>query len=305
MRPDFWNHPLHPICLAGPTASGKSGLAAALAAKLGAEIINVDAYQIYQGLPILTAQPSAREFESATHHLYGVLPLTEICNAGHYFRLASAKIQQLQTSGIRPLLVGGNGMYFKCLTHGLNELPEADLALRAKLEVLSPQEIANQLLALDAAAASHVNLQNPRHALRALEICLLTGRPSSELKSAWQAEDWPVPGVFLHPNRAALYARINLRTREMLQQGAIEEVAALDELSRTAAKAIGVAEIQALLQGEQTRAETEELIAQATRRYAKRQISWFRNQMKLVEVPEPTEFTLLQILQQLTQGAAA
>jgi tRNA dimethylallyltransferase len=280
MRPDFWDHPLAPYCVVGPTGSGKTAHAVALAQRLGAEIVNVDAYQIYAGLPILTAQPTPEEQAAAPHHLYGVLQITELCNAGVYFRLASAKIRELQSRGVRPLLVGGGGMYLKCLTHGLNDLPTPDPALRAELEALPLGEIAARLLALDPQAGEHVSLQNPRHALRALEISMLTGKPASQLKSAWNVDYGPIPGILLDPPRPELYARIERRCRAMLASGALEEVAAFDSLSATAAKAIGVAEIQARLRGELSLAETEGAIAQATRRYAKRQVSWFRNQAR-------------------------
>jgi tRNA dimethylallyltransferase len=289
-RPSFWERPLAPYCVAGPTASGKSAHAAALAAEMGGEVVNVDAYQIYRGLPILTAQPTAAELSLAPHHLYGAWGPEELGGAGRYFRLAEAKIREIQARGARPILVGGNGMYFKCLTHGLNELPEAEPALRAEIEALEPAELAARLLALDPRAAEHVNLQNPRHCQRALEICVMTGKPASELKTAWDADYGPTPGVFLDPPREALYAKINARTRAMLQGGVLEEVAALDAsgpVSATAAKALGLEEIRAHLRGELTLAEVEERLAQATRRYAKRQVSWFRNQAAFTEACPP------------------
>ncbi len=307
-RPSFWGHPLKPICLAGPTGSGKSALAVTLAAKHGMEIVNVDAYQVYEGLPILTAQPSAAELAAVKHHLYAILPLHEASHAGAHARMVGETVVALQAQGKRALLVGGSGMYLKAITHGLNELPVANPELRANLETLSGEELASRLVALDPHAATHVNLANPRHVQRALEICILTGKPASELKSAWSQGPSGIDGLFLDIHRELLYARINARCQSMFCHGVLTEVAAVAELGpealcQTASKAIGLRETLSYLADEALQSPLalqllQDTISQNTRRYAKRQTSWFRGQTNLrpVNSPEAAETAFQELL---------
>ncbi len=262
----------------GPTASGKSALAAALAERTGGEVVNADAFQLYAGLDLLTAKPGAAERAQAPHHLYGVLPLTETCDAQRYRELALSVLAGIVARGRLPILVGGSGLYVKALTHGLAPLPPADPELRARLAELSAEAKCRQLLELDPQAASNVPLANPRYVDRALEICLLTGRPQSELRQTFARTPPGLRGVFLDWPREQLHARIQRRTEAMVTAGLLDEVRACGELGPTAAKAIGLREVRAHLAGELPLAAMIETLAIATRQYAKRQVTWFRRE---------------------------
>jgi len=266
------------IFIAGPTASGKSALALELASRLDGEIVNADAFQLYAGLDVITAKPSAADFARVPHHLYGVLPLSEACDAQRYHDLARPVIEEIASRGKTPFVVGGSGLYLKALTHGLAPLPQGDAAMREKLRQRPLEDKVAELLALDPAAATTVNLRNPRYVERALEICLLTGKPQSELRQSFQNAQPKVRGLVLSWEREALWRRIEDRTRQMLSGGAIEEVAALGEVSLTACKAIGIREIRDHLEGRLTFDQSREAIVIATRQYAKRQATWFRRE---------------------------
>ncbi len=264
--------------ITGPTASGKSALALALAEVIHGEIVNADAFQLYSGMDILTAKPTVAELTRVPHHLYGVIPLCEACDAQRYHSLALPVIHDIATRGRIPIVVGGSGLYVKALTHGLSPLPAASPLLREKFKHLSTGEKILWLLERDPEAAATVNLHNPRYIERALEICLLTGRPQSSLRRSFIEQAPQVNGVVLEWNRAALYERINQRTLNMLAAGLIDEVASLGELSPTAEKAIGIREIRSHIGGHATLDQTIAAIQQATRHYAKRQITWFRRE---------------------------
>lgn len=270
--------PTSTFFITGPTASGKSAVALALAEAVGGEIVNADAFQLYAGMDILTAKPSAADRKPVPHHLYGVLPLTESCDAQRYHSLAMPVIMDIASRGRVPLVVGGSGLYLKALTHGLSPLPAASPVLREKFQHLSPGEKVIWLLQRDPEAATTVNLRNPRYVDRALEICLLSGRPQSALRRSFAENEPQVSGIILEWDREKLYARISQRTLDMFAAGLIEEVAGLRELSPTAEKAIGIREVREHLAGRATLEETIAAIQQATRRYAKRQITWFRRE---------------------------
>ncbi|MCX6850269.1 MAG: tRNA (adenosine(37)-N6)-dimethylallyltransferase MiaA [Verrucomicrobia bacterium] len=264
--------------ITGPTASGKTALAIALAKHVGGEIVNTDAFQLYSGMDLLTAKPSPAELESVPHHLYGVIPLTEACDAARYHALALPILEDIAARGRVPIVVGGSGLYIKALTHGLSPLPAASPHLRAQFQHLSPDEKVVWLLQRDPEAATTVNLRNPRYVERALEICLLSGRPQSGLRRSFEQAEPQVNGTIITWDRETLYRRINQRTLDMFAAGLIEEVRALGPLSPTAEKAIGVREIRAHLAGNVSLQDTVAAIQQATRHYAKRQITWFRRE---------------------------
>lgn len=287
------------VYLVGPTASGKSAVALALAAQIDGEIVNADAFQLYRGLDIITAKPSPFERSLVPHHLFDVLDPTATCDAQRYRDLALPVLQQIVARGRIPIVVGGSGLYLKALTHGLDPLPPGEPALRAELAQLSLEEKVARLLALDPAAADSVPLQNPRYVERALEICLLTGQPQSTLRTAAQRPPPLIKGSVLVWDRPLLHQRIDQRVHQMIAAGAIAEIAAQSALSTTSAKAIGVREIQAHLQGDVPLSETITLIQQATRQYAKRQITWFRREpcflphpLQPTDTPEATATTL-------------
>ena len=207
-------------------------------------------------------------------------------------------LSEIEARGKRPLVVGGSGLYLKFLTHGPNDLPTADPKLRAKLEALSLDELNRRLEELDPVEAARIDRQNPRYVQRALEVCLLTGRPVSEQRDSFEIDASHLRGVVLTWEPAPLEERIRLRAKAMLEGGAIEEVAALPNLGATAAKAIGVPEIRSYLDGASDRESCEEQIVIATRQYAKRQRTWFRRERWLTPVAgSSTPATLLEAAQ--------
>ncbi len=270
-----------PFYLVGPTGSGKSALALALAEAWGGEVVNADAFQLYRGLDICTAKPGPDEMRRLPHHLYGVLALNELSDAAFYAELARPVIADILSRGRAPIVVGGSGLYVKALTHGLSPLP-SDEALRRKLAELTPAERVCWLLERDPEAATTVNLKNDRYVSRALEICLLTGEPQSRLRQAWRADPPEYHGVRLTWEREALHDRINQRTRAMMEAGLVEEIRGAGDLSGTAEKAIGVREVRAHLRGELSLEAAAEAIQLATRQYAQRQVKWFRRERGFV-----------------------
>jgi len=270
------------VFICGPTASGKSALAVEMAREVDGEIVNADAFQLYHGLEILTAAPSVAERARVPHHLFGVLDPSGKMDAGKYLRMAKPVIGEIQSRGKTPVVVGGSGLYLKFLTHGPAPLPEGDAALRAQMHDRPLDDLVSQLRALDPAEAARTNLQNRRYVERALEICLLTGKKASDLRDQWESKTREVEaglrGIVIRRGRSELHARIAARTKAMLDGGAIDEVAALEDVSATCAKAIGFREIRSFLTGETDRAACEEKINAATRQYAKRQETWFRRE---------------------------
>lgn len=281
----------HPFFLVGPTASGKSALAAALAEKIGGEVVNADAFQLYQGMDLLTAKPSPQEMARVPHHLYGVVPLSESCDAQRYREMALEVIREIQIRGRWPIVVGGSGLYIKALTHGLAPLPPTDPAVRAQVNAMTADEAREMLLRLDPQAGDNVPLANPRYVSRALEICLLTGQPQSALRQTFSQTQPAGFGVVLQWEREALYERIDQRSLQMLEAGLLAEIAALPPVGETAGKAIGLREMQAHLRGEMSLKDVIESLQQATRRYAKRQTTWFRRETWLQTICLNSETT--------------
>jgi tRNA dimethylallyltransferase len=269
--------------IVGPTATGKSELAADVAREVGAEIVSADAFQIYRGLDLLTAKPDASTLAKAPHHLIGIVPLAEEMNAEKFRRSAWRAIDEINSRCKLAIVVGGSGLYIKALTHGLAPLPESDPKLREKLNAKSLDDLRSQLAEVDPGTASKIDLKNRRRVVRALEICLLTGRPASEVvagvgDSGWPGSPIPATGVFLFRDREGLYERINQRVQAMFERGVIEEVRAAGAISATASQMIGLREIRELLEGKMWLAQCIAEIQQATRRYAKRQLTWLRRQ---------------------------
>ena len=200
--------------IVGPTATGKSELAADAAGEIGAEIVSADAFQIYRGLDLLTAKPDASTLAKAPHHLIGTAPLEEEMSAEKYRRAALRVVDEINSRGRLAIVVGGSGLYIKALTHGLAPLPEADPKLRKKLNAMSLDELRSRLAELDAEAARNVDTKNRRRLVRALEICLLTGKPASEVvagvgDSCRPGSTIPATGVFVFRDREKLYQRIS------------------------------------------------------------------------------------------------
>jgi tRNA dimethylallyltransferase len=264
--------------IVGPTATGKSDLAADIAGEIGAEIVSADAFQIYRGLDLLTAKPDASTLAKAPHHLIGTAPLHEEMNAEKYRRAATRVVGEINSRDRLAIIVGGSGLYIKALTHGLAPLPEADSKLREKLNAMSLDELRSKLAEFDPEADRKIDTKNRRRVVRALEICLVTGKPASEVVAGIGGSTIPATGVFVFRDREELYARINQRVEAMFENGVIEEVRAAGPVGSTASQMIGLRDIRQLLDGEISISQCVAAIQQATRRYAKRQLTWFRRQ---------------------------
>lgn len=279
-----------PFYICGPTASGKSGQALALAQAWDAEIVNADAFQLYRGLETITATPTAEQQSLVPHHLYGVLAPNETCDAGRYLQMARPVIDAIIARGKIPLVTGGSGLYLKFLTHGPSPLPQGNAGLRAELDTLSLDHLVDELLKVDPEEAAQINLLNRRYVSRAVEIFRLSGIPASAQRRNWEhvsrEKENELRGIFLQITRPSLHERIAARCRDMLENGAIAEIAAhRDHLSNTSRKAIGVPQILDLLDEKIDRATCLQLIIQATRQYAKRQETWFRREAWLQSWP--------------------
>lgn len=272
-----------PVLIAGPTASGKSALAASIVAHRGGVVVNADALQVYDCWRVLSARPTEAEQAALPHRLYGHIGRDETYSVGHWLR----EVREVLAEGMRPVIVGGTGLYFMALTEGLAEIPATPAEVRAMADKRMEEDGAAALLAaLDRETAARIDVLNPARVQRAWEVLQATGRGLA----AWQDETAPallplaeVIPIVLRPGVDWLNARIDQRFDQMIAQGALAEVqAALPDWQpkRPSARAIGAPELVAHLRGE---IPLEQAIAQAkiaTRQYAKRQRTWFRNRMR-------------------------
>src|SRR2546423_2681819 len=277
--------------IVGPTAVGKSELAAEVAQELGAEIVSADAFQIYRGLDLLTAKPDAATLAKAPHHLVGTISVSDEMSAARFRERALVAIAEIHSRGKLAIVVGGSGLYIKALTHGLSSAPAADPDLRARLNELSLEKLQERLLELDPPAATKIDVKNRRRLVRAIEVCLLSEQKISGQRKEWET-DIGTNGVFVFRERDELYERINRRVEAMFENGVIEEVRNADAMSDTASKMIGLREIRELLEGPAVAGSIPQCVAaiqQATRRYAKRQLTWFRRQTNF----QPLNLSLL------------
>ncbi len=277
-------HAGRPILLAGPTASGKSAIALCLAERIGGEIISVDSMQVYRGLDLGTAKPSAAERARVPHHLLDVADLSESFDAAQFTRLARAAVTEIQARGRVPVLCGGTGFYFKTFLEGLGPALPGDDALRAELTATPHADLLRELEARDPAAFQKIDLQNPRRVIRAVEVIRLTGKPFSAQRAAPAPSDSSDAPCFycLTRENSDLHARIHARVDEMFRRGLVSETERL--LTRglaenpTAMQAIGYRQVVEHLRGERSLAETIELVKIRTRQLARRQMTWFRRQ---------------------------
>lgn len=274
--------------IAGPTASGKSALALQMAERTGAVVVNADSQQLYADLRVLSARPSAEDEARAEHRLYGVADAAEAWSVGRWSRAVMPVLEDLAAAGRPALLVGGTGLYFTALTKGLADIPDVPLEVREAAgglyDAVGEAAFRARLAAIDPAAAQRIEAGDRQRLTRAWAVAEHTGRALSD----WTAETTPLlaPGSWtgrvVEPDRAALYARCDARVAHMVEAGALDEVRALVarglDPALPAMKAVGVREFAAHLAGETTLAAAVEATRQATRNYAKRQLTWFRNQ---------------------------
>ena len=276
------------IVIAGPTASGKSALALALAERLGGVIINADSMQVYRELRVLTARPTPDDHARMPHRLYGVLSVQERCSAGRWCGLAHEAIAAARGDGNRPILVGGSGLYLKALIAGIASIPAIPSSTRAEAQAryasMGASAFHAELAALDPDAGARLHPCDRQRVTRAWEVLRATGRRLGD----WQADTHsPAPAIrfslfALSPPRSELYRQIDDRFRRIVDAGALDEVRGLRALeldpALPAMRAVGVRELARHIDGDITLDRAIELVQQATRHFAKRQTTWLRHQ---------------------------
>jgi tRNA dimethylallyltransferase len=266
------------ILILGPTAVGKTALSVELAKYFGAEIVSADARQFYKELEIGTAKPSAEELASVPHHLINSHSFKEVVDAGSFERLALDILSELFKKHATVIAVGGSGLYVQALCEGLDPVDLRDDDLRASLAQESIEHLQEKLKALDPDYYAEVDLQNPQRLMRALEIITLTGKKYSELRTGnKKARDFNIIKIGLNDDRELLYQRINSRVDDMLKKGLEEEAKTLYPFKNEyALQTVGYSEWFDYFDGKHSRDTAIELIKRNTRRYAKRQLTWFR-----------------------------
>ncbi|WP_422343662.1 tRNA (adenosine(37)-N6)-dimethylallyltransferase MiaA [Parasphingorhabdus sp.] len=271
--------------IVGPTASGKSALALELAKKQPSVIINADSAQVYKHLQVLSARPSEAEMDGILHRLYGYIDGSETCSAARWAADAKIEITAAHESDALPILVGGTGLYVRTLLDGIAPIPEIDPYIRKQVRDLEVADAYTALLDEDPVSAQRLNLRDSSRIMRALEVVRSSGKPLDHWhahKAGGIKNDIVLHPLVLLPPRDWLYARCDLRFQMMLDHGAKDEVADLLEKNLASdcpvMRAIGVPEISAWIRGECSLDEARAQASAATRQYAKRQYTWFRNQ---------------------------
>jgi tRNA dimethylallyltransferase len=294
--------------IAGATASGKSALALRVAERLGGEIVNADALQLYADLRLLTARPSVQDEARSPHHLYGIVDGADGWSVGRWLRAADGVLKQIAASGRPAVVTGGTGLYLRALTVGLADIPPTPktqrLQAQAQFDTLGEDAFREALARVDSAAAARIASGDRQRLVRAMEVHASSGRPLSQ----WQADTRPTltsgtwRAVVLEPDRPSLYARCDARLAEAVGSGAVDEVRRLIarglDSSLPVMKAVGVRELAAYLAGQTDLAQAVALAQRETRRYAKRQSTWLRNQTPdwpRLRTPNDAEEFLLRI----------
>ncbi|WP_311523092.1 tRNA (adenosine(37)-N6)-dimethylallyltransferase MiaA [uncultured Corynebacterium sp.] len=281
---------MNPIAVVGPTASGKSALGIALAHEFGGEVVNVDSMQLYRGMDIGTAKLPVEEREGITHHLLDIWDVTKTASVAEYQKLAVATVEEIMARDKVPVLVGGSMLYVQSLIDAWS-FPPTDPTVRARYEArlgeIGVDALHAELAEVDPEAASIIEDKDPRRTVRALEVIELTGKPFKASQPPKNAPPrWGTRILGLRTNAEWLNPRIELRTRMMFEQGLIDETRALvtDGLVRnsTAGRAIGYAQVLAMFDGELTEEEALEQTITGTRRYVRRQRSWFNRDPRTV-----------------------
>lgn len=280
----------HVVVIAGPTASGKSALAVTVAEACAGVVVNADSMQVYDALPILTARPSPVDEARVPHRLYGMLAPSDICSAGRWSVLAAETCRGVWAEGGLPIVVGGTGLYLKALTEGLSPVPDVPDAVRAatreRFAGLGNEAFHRDLAAIDPVMAGRLHPSNSQRLMRAWEVMAATGRSLAD----WQALP-PAPALdarfltlLVMPERARLYAQCDNRFAAMVEKGALAEVREMaarpPDPRLPVLKALGYAELAAHVRGETDLPAAMAAARQATRRYAKRQTTWFRHQLR-------------------------
>lgn len=301
------------ICIAGPTASGKTGLAVALAQALNGEVVSCDSMQIYRGMDVGTAKPTPEEMQGVPHHLLDVADPGEDFSVGRYVRLATEAITDIHSRGRTAIVAGGTGLYLDSLVKGEEFAPPSREGERKFLEDAAEQKgieyVYDMLMEADPETAERLHLSDRKRIIRAMEVFLITGLPLSwhiaqsrqrppRYRPAWLGLNFR--------NRAKLYARIDARVDQMLAQGLEQEVQRLlnagVDPQTTAMQAIGYKELASALRGECTVEEAASRIKQASRNYAKRQLTWFRRNDKIRWIyPDETPDLLARALKLLAR----
>ena len=279
------------VLIAGPTASGKSALAARLATMVGGETINADSMQVYRDLRILTARPTPEEEAIAPHHLFGIADAAEAWSVGQWLRQTVSILDRLRRDRKPAIIVGGTGLYFHALTRGLAHIPPVPAEVRetavAEFSEAGEAAFRQRLAIVDPLAEARISPGDGQRLVRAFSVYAATGRPLSAWQDQTEATLAPGSwrGIVLDPPRPTLYERCDARLQAMIKKGALDEVARLllRELDPglPVMKALGVTAFAAQLKGELTAAQALEQASAETRRYAKRQITWQRNQNPL------------------------
>jgi tRNA dimethylallyltransferase len=275
------------VLIAGPTASGKSALAIALAHERGGVVVNADAMQVYRDLRILTARPSEEDEDQAPHRLYGHVSGADSYSVARWLADATAEIEAVWRSGRVPIITGGTGLYFKALEQGLADIPLIPPDITEKWRA-AKGDLHAELAKRDEGAAARLNPNDRQRIIRALEVFEGTGRPLDYWQRVAQSEavlaGAGVDRIFLNPDRKTLYGRADQRFARMVKEGGVEEVKALLakglDTGKPIMKAIGVREIAAFLAGWRGVDDAIEAGQTATRQYIKRQLTWWRNQMQ-------------------------
>lgn len=284
------------LVIAGPTASGKTALAIEVAKRIGAEIVSADSQQVYRGFDIGTAKPSPEELSAVPHHLISVADPSEPFSAARFQQLADEAIADITRRGRRVVVVGGTGLYVRILLHGVVPAPPADPALREALEAeaarTSRERMHQKLSVIDPETAGWVKPTDLVRIIRALEIHALTGTTASEFRKrhGFGEDRYPYALRVLDPPREVLYRRIDERTRRMFEGGLLDEVRALvaqGHREAAAMKSVGYVQALSCLEGRMTLEAALGEAARDTRRYAKRQWTWFRREPGAVFLPPP------------------
>ena len=297
------------VLIAGPTASGKSAAALALARAIGGVVVNAASMQVYAEAPLLTAQPGAADQTSAPHLLYGHIPARRLYSVGRYAEDAAAALAQARAEKRIPIFTGGTGLYFTALTDGLSEIPPVPDDVRddarALLEKIGVEALHERLASLDPQTASRLRPTDPQRVLRGYEVFAATGTPLT----TWQAKTGQpvlaglrIAKFLIDPPRDILRARIAARFEAMLDSGALDEARALADLDPAlpAAKLLGLRPLLALARGEISKDEAVAQAVTATGQFAKRQSTWFRGRMSDYARFDPHESNIITIYSQFT-----